>query len=157
MKRILSLWLALCLALGLSGCQSTPAPGLAWDPKEMVELRLEKVHYLVGEKVTREPSEIQAAAQGLQALPVDRPRREEDSGYDGGSSVTFTFFREDGTWEEVSYAFPYLTTNEGEYLVKESAQTTQDHLWDLVDAPVEFPPEKNHAQPDQETAEFFGF
>ena len=41
MKRILSLWLALCLALGLSGCRSAPAPGLAWDPKEMVELRLE--------------------------------------------------------------------------------------------------------------------
>ena len=88
---------------------------------------------------------------------ADRRRGEEDCDYEGGSSVTFTFFREDGTWEEVCYAFPYLTTGEGEYLVKESAQTTQDHLWDLVDAPVEFPPEKNHAQPDQETAEFFGF
>ena len=37
----------------------------------MVELRLERVMYLVGEKTTTDPQEIQAVAEGLRSVLSD--------------------------------------------------------------------------------------
>ena len=62
MKKWFLVLLALCLSL--SGCQAARVPGLDWDAEEMVELRLERVMYLVGEKTTTDPQEIQAVAEG---------------------------------------------------------------------------------------------
>ena len=85
--------------------------------------------------------------------------RLEDPCSEGSGSITFTFVREDGSQEVVCYngCRSSLSTSEGEFLLPKDASPTQDELWALVDVPVEFPPEHNHTQPDEETAEFFGF
>ena len=159
MKRTSLLLLTLCLILALSGCQRARVPGLDWDAEEMVELRLQRVMYLVGEKTTQDTEEIQAVAEGLRSVPTLRERRQDDPLYDGAGSVTFTFTRADGSQEVVCYngSSHSLSTPAGEFLVAEGASPTQDELWNLVDAPVEYPSESNHVQPDEETAEFFGF
>ena len=159
MKRTSLLLLTLCLILTLAACQRARVPGLDWDAEEMVELRLERVMYLVGEKTTTDPQEIQAVAEGLRSVPTLRERRQDDPLYDGAGSVTFTFTRADGSQEVVCYngCRSSLSTSEGEFLLPKDASPTQDELWALVDVPVEFPPEHNHTQPDEETAEFFGF
>ena len=149
----------LALSLTLSGCQTSRAPGLDWDAEEMVELRLERVMYLVGEKTTTDPQEIQAVAEGLRSVPVLREWRPDDPCSEGSGSITFTFVREDGSQEVVCYngCCSSLSTSEGEFLVPEDASPTQDELWALVDVPVEFPPEKNAFPPEKDSAEFFGF
>ena len=101
MKKILCLCFILCLSL--SGCQASRVPGLDWDAEEMVELRLQRVMYLVGEKTTQDTEEIQAVAEGLRSVPTLRERRQDDPLYDGAGSVTFTFVREDGSQEVVCY------------------------------------------------------
>ena len=157
MKKWFLVLLALCLTL--SGCQAARVPGLDWDAEEMVELRLERVMYLVGEKTTTDPQEIQAVAEGLRSVPVLREWRPDDPCSEGSGSITFTFVREDGSQEVVCYneCCSSLSTSEGEFLLPKDASPTQDELWASVDVPVEFPPEHNHTQPDEETAEFFGF
>jgi len=157
MKKWFLVLLALCLSL--SGCQAARVPGLDWDAEEMVELRLERVMYLVGEKTTTDPQEIQAVAEGLRSVAVLREWRPDDPCSEGSGSITFTFVRADGSQEVVCYngCRSSLSTSEGEFLLPKDASPTQDELWALVDVPVEFPPEHNHTQPDEETAEFFGF
>ena len=157
MKKWFLVLLALCLTL--SGCQTSRAPGLDWDAEEMVELRLERVMYLVGEKTTTDPQEIQAVAEGLRSVPVLREWRADDPCSEGSGSITFTFVRGDGSQEVVCYneCCSSLSTSAGKYLVPEDASPTQDELWALVDVPVEFPPEKNAFPPEKDSAEFFGF
>ena len=101
MKKWFLVLLALCLTL--SGCQASRAPGLDWDAEEMVELRLERVMYLVGEKTTTDPQEIQAVAEGLRSVAVLREWRPDDPCSEGSGSITFTFVREDGSQEVVCY------------------------------------------------------
>ena len=127
-KKTAALCLVVCLLLALAACQRARVPGLDWDAEEMVELRLERVMYLVGEKTTTDPQEIQAVAEGLRSVAVLREWRPDDPCSEGSGS-----------------------------LLPKDASPTQDELWALVDVPVEFPPEHNHTQPDEETAEFFGF
>ena len=113
----------------------------------------------MGEKTTTDPQEIQAVAEGLRSVAVLREWRPDDPCSEGSGSITFTFVREDGSQEVVCYngCRSSLSTSEGEFLLPKDASPTQDELWALVDVPVEFPPEHNHTQPDEETAEFFGF
>ena len=102
-KKTAALCLVVCLLLALAACQRARVPGLDWDAEEMVELRLERVMYLVGEKTTTDPQEIQAVAEGLRSVTVLREWRPDDPCSEGSGSITFTFVREDGSQEVVCY------------------------------------------------------
>ena len=70
-KKTAALCLVVCLLLALAACQRARVPGLDWDAEEMVELRLERVMYLVGEKTTTDPQEIRFPGGGvLQRVPL---------------------------------------------------------------------------------------
>ena len=158
-KKTATLCLAVCLLLALAACQRARVPGLDWNAEEMVELRLERVMYLVGEKTTTDPQEIQAVAEGLRSVAVLREWRPDDPCSEGSGSITFTFVREDGSQEVVCYngCRSSLSTSEGEFLLPKDASPTQDELWALVDVPVEFPRSTTTPSPMRKLRNFSAF
>lgn len=141
MKRLFSLWLALCLTLCLTGCQAARVPGLDWNPEEMVELHLYQggVPQDAHRKITRDQETIQQVARALFSLRVERDAVNEDAPC-GGIGTYFVFFREDHSREAIHLGSgrDLLYTGEGFYKLRREFPLDPDALWNSIEGEAEW-------------------
>ena len=148
----------LALSLTLSGCQGLSGyPAWTGTRRRWWSCAWNGSMYLVGEKTTTDPQEIQAVAEGLRSVPVLREWRPGRPLLRGERQHHLYLcargrFPGGGVLQRVLLQSLHLGKESS--CCRRTPPPPRTSCGTLVDVPVEFPPEKNAFPPEKDSAEF---